>query len=90
MCLLIGNVSQVSDVDHGLLVSYFLCAAAAVAQSVRAFTLQVEGWVFGSHLLQTKVVKTGSDSSTAKRLTTGVSVMGPRRLLPCVTVGVAR
>ena len=38
---------------------------AAVAQRVRAFATQAEGWVFESHPRQTQVVKTGSDSSTA-------------------------
>ena len=41
--------------------------AAAVAQWVKAFTPQAEGWVFESHPRQTYVVKTGSDSSTANR-----------------------
>ena len=40
---------------------------AAVAQWVRAFAPQAEGWVFESKLQQTVVVKTRSDSSTAKR-----------------------
>ena len=53
MCLLIGNVSQVSDVAHGLLVPYLVCAAAAVAQLVRVFAPQVECWVFESQLLLT-------------------------------------
>ena len=62
--------------------------AAAVAQWVRAFAPQAESWVFESRLRQTvKVVKTVSDSSTAKRLAIGVSVVGPR--MPHVTVGVA-
>ena len=37
------------------------------------------GWVFESLSQQTKVVKTGNDSSTAKRPATGVGVMGSRR-----------
>ena len=37
-----------------------------VAQSARAFTSNAEGWGFKSWLRQTKVIKTGSDSSTAK------------------------
>ena len=41
--------------------------AAAVAQWVRVSPPQAEGWVFESHSRQTLVVKTGSDSSTAKR-----------------------
>ena len=52
---------------------------AAVAQSVRALARQAEGWVFESQLRQTYVVKTGSDSSTAKRSEIGVSITGPRR-----------
>ena len=50
------------------------------AQWVRTFTPQAEGWVFESQPRQTQVVKTGSDSSTAKRSALGVSVTGPRRL----------
>ena len=40
---------------------------AAVAQWVRAMAPQAEGWVFESQPRHTYVVKTGSDSSTAKR-----------------------
>ena len=53
-----------------------------MAQWVRAFALQVQGCVFESQPpQQTLVVKTGSDSSTAKRSAIGVSVTGPRRPL---------
>ena len=52
---------------------YFL--TAAVAQWVRAFASQAEGWVFESQPRQTLVEKRGSNSSTA----IGVSVKGPRR-----------
>ena len=52
---------------------------AAVAQRVRALAPQAEGWVFKSQPRQTKVVKTGSDSPTAKRSAIGVSVTGTRR-----------
>ena len=45
---------------------------------VRAFAPQAEGWVIESQQRQTQVVKTGSDSSTAKRSALDVSVMGPR------------
>ena len=48
----------------------------AMAQWVRAFALQAEGLVFESLLRQTLVVKTGSDSSTAKRSADDVSVTG--------------
>ena len=50
-----------------------------MAQWVRAFAPQAEGWVFESQPRQSYVVKTGSDSSTAKRSAIGVSVTGPRR-----------
>ena len=50
-----------------------------MAQWIRALTLQAEGWVFESQTRQTYVVKTGSDSSTAKRSAIGVSITGPRR-----------
>ena len=56
----------------------FNVLTAAVAQSVRAFAPQMEDWVFESKPRQT-CHKTGSDSSTAKRLAIGVSVIGPRR-----------
>ena len=53
--------------------------AAALAQWVGVFAPQAEGWVFESQPRQIKVVKTGSDSSTAKRLAIGMSVTGPRK-----------
>ena len=52
---------------------------AAMAQSVREFVLHAEGWVFESQLRQTRIVKTGSDSPTAKHSATGESVEGPWR-----------
>ena len=52
-----------------------------VAQSVRAFALHAEGWVFKSQLRHTYIVKTRSDNSTAKLSAIGVSVMGFRRWL---------
>ena len=54
-----------------------VAVTAAVAQWVRVFAPQ--GWVFESQQRQTQVVKTGSDSSTAKRSAIGMSVTGPRR-----------
>ena len=53
--------------------------AVHVAHWVRALGSQAEGLVFESQPRHTYVVKTGSDSSTAKRLAIGVSVTGPRR-----------
>ena len=53
--------------------------APVVAQRVRAFAPQAEGTVFESQPRQTYVVKTGSDSSIAKRSALGVGVTGPRR-----------
>ena len=41
---------------------------------MRAFTSQAEGWVFKSELRQTLVVKTGNDSTTARRSAIAVSV----------------
>ena len=52
---------------------------AAVAQWAREYFSQAEGWVFVSQPRQTLVVKTGSDTSTAKPLAISVSVRGPRR-----------
>ena len=40
---------------------------AAMAQLATAFASQTDGWVFECQPVQTLVVKTGSDSSTAKR-----------------------
>ena len=57
-------------------IAYF---AAAVAQWGKAWAPQAKGWVYDSQPWQTKVVKTGSGSSTAKHSAIGVSVMGPRR-----------
>ena len=61
---------------------------AAVAQWVGPFASHSEGCVLKFQLRQTKVAKTGNDSSTAKCLAKGVSVTGPRRLplqtdVPC-------
>ena len=56
-----------------------VAVTAAVAQWVRVFAPKAEGWVFESQQRQTQVVKTGSDSSTAKRSAIGMSVTGPRR-----------
>ena len=53
-------------------------ARRTVAQSVGAFAVHVENWVFDSWLQHDQVVKTVSDNSTVIRLA-GVSVMGPRR-----------
>ena len=51
-----------------------------VAQWVRALAPKAVGWMFESHAAATDMtIKTGSDSSTAKRSATGASVMGPRR-----------
>ena len=47
---------------------FHIYKAVAVAQSVRTFIQQAKGWVFESQVRQNEVVKTGSDSSTAKRM----------------------
>ena len=52
---------------------------AVMAQSVKAFTSQAEGWVFESKPRQTLVIKTGSNGSAAKYFAKGDSVMRPRR-----------
>ena len=52
---------------------------ATVAQWVKAFASYAESWVFESQPRQTQVVKTVSDSSTAKRSEAGVSVTGSQR-----------
>ena len=65
---------------------------AAVVQRVRAFASQAKGWVFESQSRQTYVVKTGSDSSTAKRSAIESRVLGDDlyKRMPRVTVSVAR
>ena len=50
-----------------------------VAQLVRAFAPQAEGWEIEFQPRQTQVVKTGSSNFTAKRSALGVSVRDPRR-----------
>ena len=50
---------------------------AAVAQSDRSLASHAKGPVYETQ--QRKVVKSGSDSSTAKRSATGVSVTGLQR-----------
>ena len=57
---------------------YLKNVTAALAQWVRAEAPQAEGWVFESKLWHAQVLKTGSDSSTAKRSAIDVSVTGPR------------
>ena len=66
-----------------------------MAQWVRAFAPQAEGWVFESQPRQTLVVKIGSDSSTVKRSALGLClsrVLGDDhyKRMSRVTVGVAR
>ena len=51
----------------------------ALEQSVRAIASQAEGLVFESQPRQTQGVEIGSDSCTAKRLATDVSVASPRK-----------
>ena len=61
-------------------------------QWVRALAPQGECWVFESLLLQTYVLKTGSDSSTGKCSAIGVSRVledDHYKWMPSVTVGVA-
>ena len=57
----------------------FHLRTATVVVSVRAITSQTEGWAFESQPRRTLVVKTGIDSSTAKRSAIGVSVTGPMK-----------
>ena len=63
-------------------------------QCVKEFAPQAKGWVLESQLRQTKVVKKGSDSFTAKRLALGAvpRVLGDDhyKRMPRVTVVVAR
>ena len=48
-----------------------------MAQWVRALAPQAEGWVLKSQPRQTLVIKTGSDSSIAKRSAIRLSATGP-------------
>ena len=54
-------------------------ATSAVSQWVRALAPQAEGRVFESRPRQTLLVKTGCDSSTAKRSALGLSVTVPQK-----------
>ena len=60
----------------------FLFAGTTVAQAVRAFAPQAEGWVLESQPQQTFVVKTGFNSST---------LLGDdhHKQMSCVTVSMA-
>ena len=51
----------------------YMQVTAVVAQSVRAFALQAEGWVFETQQWQTYDIKTGSDSSTHSKRSEQVS-----------------
>ena len=76
-----SNSVILSDIDGMWQDVYTLHTSitAAVAQSVRAFAPAVEGWVFESFFV-IDVVKTGSESSTAKHSAVGVNTTGLRRL----------
>ena len=56
----------------------YICLTNAVAQW-QSIYLACRRLGFNPHSGQTYVIKTGSDSSTAKLSATGVSVTGPRR-----------
>ena len=87
-CIVFHNqVNRLYDRDtHALSTSILHPRSyAAVATYVRAMSPLAEGWMFKSQPRQTLVMKTGSDTSTAKHFAIGVGVTGPR-----VTVGVAR
>ena len=74
-----------------LQLQFQLQLTAAVAQWLRASVPQAEGWEFESKTRQTQVVKTGNDSTTAKRSVSGVSVWDDHyKRMPLITVGVAR
>ena len=81
-----GYISHCSEYALSIILSIKI--TAAVAQWVGALASQAEGWVFESQPRQTKVVKTGSDSSIVKRSALGVSVT--LKLMSRVTIGVAR
>ena len=65
---------------------------AAVVQTARALVLHAEGWMFESQDRQPLVVKTGSNSSTARQQVRVSRVSGDDHYIrmPRVTVGVAR
>ena len=56
---------------HSVKMRYLFFLTAAMAQWVRAWASQAEGWVFHSQSRQTQA---GDDSSTAKR-----SAIGPQK-----------
>ena len=53
--------------------------ATGIVHRLERLPRNAEGWVFESQSRQTQFVKTGCDSSTAKRSATGAIVTGPRR-----------
>ena len=59
-------------------ITFTYLSTAATVHWVRTFAPQAEGWEFESQPLDTQVVKTGSDCSTDKRSTIGVSDTGLR------------
>ena len=59
-----------------------------MVQSIRAFASHAEGLLFKSQPRQTRIAKTGSESSTAKRSVTNVGVDNYKRMSR-VTEGVA-
>ena len=74
------DIQDYFDIDRSkTTVIIILIRTAAVAQWVRAFAPQAEGWMFESQPQQTIVVKTSCDSSTAKLWKVGASVTGPQR-----------
>ena len=78
-CVII-DVQDYYDIDRfKTTMIIILIRTAAMAQWVRAFARQVEGWMFESQPQQTIVVKTSCDSSTAKLWKVGASVTGPPR-----------
>ena len=56
-----------------------------MAQGTKALAPQEEGWVYESQFLQTLVLNTGGDLSTAKRSAIGVNATGPQILYKRMT-----
>ena len=86
------KVSDGQEVMHSILIQALSCDH--VLESVKALTLHAEDWVYESEPRQTYVLKTGKDSSTAKRSSEGISYTGPWRCqykwMKRDTVGVTR
>ena len=73
------HVKHVLHVSSSNYAKFYVRRAETLAQPVKAFAQEADGWMFKTQPRQTYVVKTGSDSSDAKSSALDVSVTGPLR-----------